>query len=248
VTPPSPAGGRERAVEARGLTRRFGAVPALDGVDLDIETGVIALLLGPNGAGKSTFLKLCATLLRPGGGRLAVLGADAGAGDRQALRRRVGFLSHRTFLYDHLTGRENLVFYGRLYGLADPAAAAAEALAQAGLTDRGDDAVRGYSRGMQQRLAIGRALLHGPDLVLLDEPFTGLDRDAADRLEERLRQERARGRTCLLASHDLISGARLADRVVILAHGRVVLDRPAAGLDGAGLEDLYRVALRGAAA
>ena len=248
MTPPSPPGGSRRVLEARGLTRRFGPLPALDGIDLGIEAGSSVFLLGPNGAGKSTLLRLCATLLRPTSGSLAIFGTDAGAADRAALRRRIGFLSHRTFLHDQLTGRENLVFYARLYGLADPDGAARTALAQAGLAARGDDPVRGYSRGMQQRLAIARALLHGPDLLLLDEPFTGLDRDAADRLEERLRAERGRGRTCLLASHDFVSGARLADRVVILAHGRVALDRAAAGLDAAALEALYRDATRGAAA
>jgi heme exporter protein A len=233
---------------ARGLTRRFGSLPALDGIDLDVPAGQSVLLLGPNGAGKSTLLRLCATLLRPTSGSLRLFGDDAGGEGRHRLRRRIGFLSHRTFLHHHLTGRENLLFYARLYDLRDPGAAADAALRQAGLAGRGDDAAGGYSRGMQQRLAIARALLHDPDLLLLDEPFTGLDRDAADRLEERLGTERSRGRTFLLASHDLAGGSRLADRVVILCDGRVALDRPAAGLDAAALETLFRRATRPAAA
>jgi heme exporter protein A len=240
VTLPAPAREGGTVLAARGLTRRFGPLPALDGVDLDVPAGQSVLLLGPNGAGKSTLLRLCATVLRPSAGSLRLFGEDAGGADRHRLRRRVGFLSHRTFLHHHLTGRENLLFYARLYALPDPAGAADAALRLAGLAGRGDDAAGGYSRGMQQRLAIARALLHDPALILLDEPFTGLDRDAADRLEERLRAERTRGRTFLLASHDLAGGLRLADRVVILRDGRVALDRPAAGLDPAALEGLLR--------
>ena len=225
------------AIRARALTRLFGPFPALEGVDLDVPRGECLAVLGLNGAGKSTLLRLCATLLRPSGGSLAILGGDAGA-DPQALRRRIGYLSHRTFLHDHLTGSENLLFYARLYGLEAPRDAARGGLERAGLAERGDDRVAAYSRGMQQRLAIARALLHGPDLILLDEPFTGLDRDAAERLERRLREEKRAGRTILLATHDLGPVVRLADRVVILAGGRVAADRPVAGLDAAGLDAL----------
>ncbi|MGH9749086.1 MAG: ABC transporter ATP-binding protein [Candidatus Polarisedimenticolia bacterium] len=225
------------AIRARRLTRLFGPIPALEGVDLEVPRGGCVAILGLNGAGKSTLLRLCATLLRPSGGGLAILGGDAGA-DPQALRRRIGYLSHRTFLHDHLTGFENLQFYARLYGLTAPREAARGGLARAGLADRGDDLVGTYSRGMQQRLAIARALLHRPDLILLDEPFTGLDRDAAGRLERLLREEKHAGRTILLATHDLGPVVRLADRVVILAAGRIAADRPAAGLDAAGLDAL----------
>jgi heme ABC exporter ATP-binding subunit CcmA len=233
---------RAPAVSAAALAKHYGPVPALDGLDLEIPPGQFVLLLGPNGAGKSTLLRLAATLLRPTAGTLRLLGQDPQGGDRIALRRRIGLLSHQSFLYDHLTGRENLEFYARLYGLSDAAREVARALEAAGLPDRGDDRVRGYSRGMQQRLAIARALLHRPDLVLLDEPFTGLDREAADRLQERLRAVRADGRTCLMTTHDFHSAAPFADRVIVLRRGRVAADRPAAGLDAAGLEALFRSA------
>jgi heme exporter protein A len=234
------ATGRAPAVLARGLSKHYGPVTALDGLDLEVPAGQFVLLLGPNGAGKSTLLRLLAMLLRPTSGTLRLHGADPSPSGAVSLRARIGLLSHHTLLYDHLTGRENLLFYARLYGLPDPRAAAAAGLETSGLAGRGEDHVGTYSRGMQQRLAIARALLHGPDLLLLDEPFTGLDRQSADRLHAILEGARDGRRTCLLATHDLAAGARLADRVVVLLDGRVAADRPAAGLDAAALEGLYR--------
>jgi heme exporter protein A len=230
------------AIEATGLAKRYGPVAALDRIDLTVPAGESVVLFGPNGAGKSTLLRLLAPMLRPSEGRLRLFGDDAGGGDAARLRRRVGFLSHQTFLYDHLTGRENLLFYARLYDLPDPERAAREALGAAVLSHRQDDRVSSYSRGMQQRLAIARALLHGPDLLLLDEPFTGLDRDSSARLEGRLREERRAGRTCVLATHDTGPGLRVADRVLALTDGRLVLDTQARGLDAARLDALLGAA------
>jgi ABC-type multidrug transport system ATPase subunit len=232
------------AIAARKLTRRYGPIPAVDDLDLTVPAGQFVLLLGSNGAGKSTLLRLFATLMRPSSGALELLGRDAGGAGRTALLGRLGYLSHSTLLYDHLTGYENLLFYGRLYGLEDPRRAAEEGIRAAGLAGRGSDLVCTYSRGMQQRVAISRAMLHRPDLLLLDEPFTGLDRDAADRLEERLGSERDARRTCIMATHDLGAGARLADRVLVLEAGRLVLDRPARGLGPGRLEVLLREATR----
>ncbi len=225
-------------VEARGLAKRYGPLAALDGIDLSVQAGQAIVLLGANGAGKSTLLRLLATLTRPSGGRLRLFGEEVVSSDAGRLRSRIGFLSHQTFLYDHLTGLENLLFYARLYGLPDPGRAAGEALDAARLSDRQEDRVGVYSRGMQQRLAIARSLLHGPEMVLLDEPFTGLDRESSARLEERLRQLRSAGRTCVMATHDLEQGLRVADRVLVLRHGRLELDAPARGLDSARLEAL----------
>jgi heme exporter protein A len=218
------------ALVARGLTKQYGPIRAVDGVDLAIPAGQSVALLGPNGAGKTTLLRLLATLVRPTTGGVLIHGRDPARGDAAPLRRRIGLLSHRTFLYDHLTGLENLVFYARLYGLAGAPAAARQALHGAGLDARGDDLVRTYSRGMQQRLAIARALLHRPDILLLDEPFTGLDREAADRLHATLSRARRDGLTCVMATHDLGAGLPHADRIVVLLAGRAVADREARGL------------------
>jgi len=225
-------------VEARGLAKRYGPLAALDGIDLSVPAGQAIVLLGANGAGKSTLLRLLATLTRPSDGRLRLFGEEVVPSDAGRLRSRIGFLSHQTFLYEHLTGLENLLFYARLYGLPDPERAAREALGAARLLDRQEDRVGVYSRGMQQRLAIARSLLHAPEMVLLDEPFTGLDRESSARLEERLRQLRSAGRTCVMATHDLEQGLRVADRVLVLRHGRLELDAPARGLDPARLEAL----------
>jgi len=232
------------AVAIRDLEKLYGPVPALDRLNLDIVPGEFILLAGPNGAGKSTLLKTLALLVRPNAGSIHLFGEDARRGDRTGLRRRIGLLSHQTFLYDHLTGSENLVFFGRLYGLEDPQGTAREAIRAIGLEGRGDDEVRTYSRGMQQRLAIARAFLHRPDLLLLDEPFTGLDADGSDRLEAHLRAVRDGGRTCVLATHDLPAALRLARRVVVLAAGGILADRPAAALPAAELEALVRAAAR----
>jgi len=227
-------------VAVRGLVKMYGGFAALDGVDLDIGPAESVLLLGPNGAGKSTFLRLVAMLQRPSGGTIRLWGEDPARADRTALRRRIGLLSHQGFLYDHLTAAENLVFYGRLYGLAMDAGRARAALAEVGLEGRRDDVVRALSRGMQQRLALARALLHDPGMVLLDEPFTGLDRHGARMLQAMLRARLDGSRTCLMVTHDFEPAIPLATRIVILAGGRVALDRPAAGLDAPGLDAIYR--------
>jgi len=228
-------------LSARGLQVRFGASIALDGVDLDLAPGERVLLLGPNGAGKSTFLRAAAGLVRPTAGRLSIFGADPWRGDRAATRGRIGLLSHQTFLYDHLTAAENLIFYGRLYGLGTARADARRALDEVGLADRADDPVRELSRGMQQRAAIARALLHAPGLLLLDEPFTGLDAAGRETLQRMLGDRFGdRQRVFLMATHDLAPALPLATRVVALETGRVTIDRPAAGLDAAGLESLVR--------
>ena len=234
------AAGRDTppAIEARGLSKRYGPLAAIDGIDLTVPVGQWVVVLGHNGAGKSTLLRMLATLLHPTGGNLRLFGAEAGRSDAAPLRRRIGFLSHQTFLYGHLTARENLEFYARLYGLADPEGAALEAIGAARLSHRQDDRVATYSRGMQQRLAIARALLHRPDLILLDEPFTGLDRESSSRLEDRLRQARGTGCTCVMATHDQGQGLRGADRVLGLSDGRLTLDAPSRGLDPSRLDDL----------
>ncbi len=221
-----------------GVSRHYGRRRALSRVSLQARAGEIIGLLGPNGAGKSTLLGVVATLVAPSRGR--VLYGDLPARELgAALRRRLGYLSHDLQLYPELTAGENLDFFARLYGDTRPADRVAAALAQARLTDRGADRVGGFSRGMRQRLALERALLHEPRLVLLDEPFTGLDERSVGDFAARLRGLRAAGRIVLLATHDLDIVDGLLDRAVVLRAGRTV----ALAEVGGSLRERYRAAV-----
>ncbi len=223
----------EAAVAARGLVKHFGGVTALDGVDLDVAGGSTLAVLGPNGAGKSTLLRLLAGLARPSAGRLTVAGERA---DRRAARGRIGLVAHTTFLYPALTARENLIFAGRLYRVPKPAARAARLLEDEGLARVAERPVGTFSRGMAQRLAIARALVHEPQVVLLDEPFTGLDSAAADRLAARLVRLRQEGRTSVLVTHEVRQAAALADQTIVLARGRVEHRASGAEIEAEALE------------
>lgn len=229
-------------IVARGLGKRFGRSVGLDSVDLDLAPGASLAVLGPNGAGKSTLLRLIAGLARPSAGTLEIDGVPA---HRSAARARVGFIGHATHLYPDLTARENLVFAGRLYAVADPAARAAELLAEESLEAAADRPTRAFSRGMAQRLAIARGLVHRPDVVLLDEPFTGLDRRSADRLAARIRALRERGCTQVLVTHDVHQVAGLCDAAVVLSRGRVAHLAGPGTLDTASIERAYQSASEG---
>lgn len=221
------------------MSRRYGRRRALARVSLTCRAGEVVGLLGPNGAGKSTLLGVCATLVSPTSGEVRYGGHGADElGD--GLRARIGLLGHDLFLYGDMTARENLEFFGQLYGVSDLDARVDEALGLAGLTDRADDRVSGFSRGLRQRLAFERAALHRPRLALLDEPFTGLDDTSTTRLADRLRALRDAGTIVLMATHDLETAEALIDRAVCLREGRV-LEIPAAA---APLRARYREALR----
>jgi len=206
------------AIEARGLEKRFGPIRALRGVDLEIAEGTLFALIGPNGAGKSTLLRLMAGLARQSAGSLTVAGESR---DRRRLRGRIGLLGHATFLYPELSVRENLRFAGRVQGVADPGARADVLLREHELGAFAERPARTLSRGLAQRAAIARSVVHDPPVLLLDEPFTGLDPAAADRLAGQLLQLRERGRTLVLVSHDVERATRLADRVGELRGGRL---------------------------
>jgi heme exporter protein A len=222
------------SVQVADVSRHFGRRRALANVTLTLRAGDIVGLLGPNGAGKSTLISLLATLAAPSKGEIRYGGETAnrlGPG----LRARIGLLAHDLYLYPELSARQNLAFFASLYGL-DVTAIVDRALAGAGLADRADDAVSGFSRGMRQRLALERSLLHRPRLVLFDEPFTGLDDRAVGAISERLRALAAGGAIVILATHDLDIADGLVTRVALIRDGRLVSDEPAA----AGLRARYR--------
>jgi len=202
------------------VSRTFGRRRALSKVSLTASAGTITSLLGPNGAGKSTLLSIAATLLRPTSGRV-YFGDQDGSEGNAALRSRIGMLGHDLYLYAELSAAENLRFFAKIYGLRDVERRVDAGLERAGLSDRRDDLVAGFSRGMRQRLALERALIHEPRLLLLDEPFTGLDEAAREALRTRLRSARASGAIVLLTTHDLAAITNLADASASLVDGRL---------------------------
>jgi heme ABC exporter ATP-binding subunit CcmA len=219
-------------------SRHFGRRRAVSRVTFEARSGTILGLLGPNGAGKSTMLAMLATLLRPSTGTIRYGAVDT-AMYGAALRARIGILGHDLFLYPELTARENLSFFAGLYQHANPRRAADDALARAGLADRADDPVSSFSRGMRQRVALERALIHQPRLALLDEPFTGLDDASASALVGRLQDLRHAGTIVILATHDLDLAEGLLDHAVFLRDGRMAEthDRPE------GLRSIYRAVM-----
>ena len=207
-------------IEVSRLVKRFGPKVVLRQLDFRVESGEFVALLGPNGAGKTTFLRILSSLSRPTLGSVSVAGYSL---PHQAanVRRRLGVVSHLPLLYGDLSAEENLLFYGRMYAVDKLPGRMDEVLEQVGLTNRRRDLVRTFSRGMQQRLAIGRAILHDPEVLLLDEPHTGLDQDACDMLDAALRQVAVRGRTVVMTSHDLSRVEDLASRFDVLARGTI---------------------------
>jgi heme exporter protein A len=230
-------------VEARGLTKVYGRQRALAGVDLTLRAGEATALLGPNGAGKSTLVGILSTLVSPTSGSVRYGGASPTADaepDDDELRGTIGVIAHESHCYGDLSGHENLVFFARLYGLDDARAAADALIARVGLRDAAHRPARTYSRGMLQRLAVARALVHKPRLLLADEPFTGLDRAGVALLADLLAEERARGCILVVVTHDFDAVGPLVDRVVVLARGRVAHDARRAGEP---LADIYRAAV-----
>lgn len=233
----------ELLIEARGLARRFAEVNALKGIDVDVRAGEAIAVFGPNGAGKTTFLRLLATLLRPSSGALNLFGKPLKDGGARA-RRQIGFLSHSSFLYPDLTPIENLEFYAGAFRVSDAGERVREVLNDVGLLGWRNRPVGTLSRGMEQRCALARALLHRPQLLLLDEPFSGLDVDSAAMLSSLLRRETARGATLLMTTHDLPRALELCSRGVILARGELRSDASLTGVGAAALEQMYTAATR----
>lgn len=225
-----------QAIEARDLTKAFGPVRALRGVSLEVPLGESLVIFGPNGAGKTTLLKILATLMRPTAGTLRLFGADPRADD--TLRRLIGVVSHHSYLYGSLTAEENLSFVARLYGLTDSHDRVQALLDAVGLWPRRHDLVRTFSRGMLQRLTIARALVHDPPLLLLDEPYTGLDRSACGVLTQLLDHLRGE-RTIVLTTHSIEQGLALADRMAILVDGAITYEGRDGLTDQRSVERIY---------
>jgi heme exporter protein A len=226
-------------IRVRKLIKRFGLKPVLRGLDFNVQRGEFVALLGPNGAGKTTFLRILASLSKPTLGEVQIAGYRL---PQQAayVRKTLGVVSHQPLLYGDLTAEENLLFYGRMYDLKDLHPRVAEGLSIVGLEGRKRDLVRQFSRGMQQRLAIARAILHDPEILLFDEPHTGLDQEAATMLDGVLEEVAAKGRTVVMTSHDIARSADLATRVDILSKGVIAASLQGDQVDPVQLPEIYR--------
>lgn len=222
-TPAPPA--LEVAMRAEALAKRIDDRTILADINFEIAAGSVVALLGANGAGKSTLLKILATLTSPSSGTLSLFGMSAHR-DAARVRGQIGLIGHQSMLYRDLTARENLIFFGRLYSVEQPRQRADVLLDAVGLGGRANDAVKTFSRGMTQRLAIARALVHRPKLLLADEPFDGLDAPSVADAEDILGQLQAAGRTIILVNHDIAQSLRLCQRAIVLRQGRIVIDRP----------------------
>ena len=229
-------------IEVKKLVKRFGIKTILRGLDFFVEPGEFVALLGPNGAGKTTFLRILASLSRPSMGEVMIAGYKL-PNEAAQVRARLGVVSHMPLLYPDLTAEENLQFYARMYGITNYAPRVTEVLEMVGLENRRKDLVGAFSRGMQQRLAIGRAILHDPEVVLFDEPYTGLDQDASEMLDEVLRSVAAKGRTVVMTSHDLARAEELATRFDILSRGVITASATHKELKKTNLLAFYKQAL-----
>jgi heme exporter protein A len=227
-------------LRAHKVTKSFGSFAVLKGVDLELHQGEFITLLGPNGAGKTTLLRILATLARPTSGTIEIGGIPLKEA-KSSIRGLLGVISHQTFLYEDLTPRENLRFYGKLYEVPDLERRIEELLVKVGLEKRANDRVRTFSRGMQQRLSIARAILHNPPVLLLDEPDTGLDRQAADMLQNVIAELATGGepRSVIMTTHNLERGLAMCDRIIVLANGRIAREAPAHELLPESLQNWY---------
>lgn len=229
-------------IRVKKLVKRFGLKTILRGLDFSVEPGEFVALLGPNGAGKTTFLRILSSLSRQSLGDVKVAGYHLPDQAAQ-VRAKLGVVSHLPLLYPDLTAEENLRFYGRMYGIGNMEARITEVLKMVDLEHRRKDLVRTFSRGMQQRLAIGRAVIHDPEVMLFDEPYTGLDQDASEMLDDVLRSVAAKGRTVVMTSHDLARAEDLATRFDILSRGVIVASTTHKQLKKTNLLTFYKQAL-----
>ena len=226
------------AIATKRLSKVFGNRRAVDNVSIEVPQGAFLSIFGPNGAGKTTLLRVLSTLARPSDGSAKLMGIDV-VENPDLAREHIGMISHNSMLYPDLTAEQNLLIYARLYGVVDPEARVLELLEAVELKHRRLDVVRTFSRGMTQRLAIARALLHDPDVVFLDEPYSGLDPHAVEIFDELIARQRE-GRTFVMVSHDLQKGFSMCTHALVLAKGRVVAFDEKGALDYDEFSELYR--------
>jgi heme ABC exporter ATP-binding subunit CcmA len=238
-----PPVGHQSAVEVANVGKVYGVRPVLRGISFSVPTGVSLALLGPNGAGKTTLLRALATLTTFTTGTASILGLDLRA-DAAQIRHIIGYVGHQPHLYDELTASENLLFFARMYGLPDGPRRTTELLERVGLRLKTSDRVRTLSRGQVQRLALARGILHDPAVLLLDEPDTGLDEDAAALLQTIINERQQRGQTTLFTTHQLDRALSLSTQSVVLVNGRLVYAGPAADLTPAEVRALYATSKR----
>ncbi|MCH7755485.1 heme ABC exporter ATP-binding protein CcmA [candidate division KSB1 bacterium] len=217
-------------IAVTGLTKTFGNLYALRNLSFSLNKGEFLTIFGPNGAGKTTLIRILSTITKASSGEIKI--ADLSfEDDSEKIRRQIGVIAHQTFLYENLTAEENLRFYGKLYDVENLSKKIETILSEVGLELRKKDFVRTFSRGMQQRLAIARAMLHEPSILLLDEPYTGLDQHASGMLTNWLNRLRSSEQTILMVTHDLEQGMELADRIAILVEGQLVFNQEQRGVD-----------------
>lgn len=226
-------------LEIRGLKKHFGLKPILRGVDLSVNAGERVALLGANGAGKTTLLRILAGLTRPGAGQIMLDGLNL-LQQTRAVRRKIGFVAHQPYLYDELTALENLLFFARMYALEQPQARAVELLQRVGLSKKARERAHSLSRGQLQRLALARALLHRPQLLLLDEAETGLDQEGLEVLNELLQEHRAKSGTILFTTHDLERAIERSDRIALLHQGRLAYQELMTSQEQQSIRQVYR--------
>ncbi len=225
-------------IVAEGVTKSFGYIQALRGVDLKIKKGEFVTVFGPNGAGKTTLIKLLATLTKPTSGKVSIANYDIKK-EPDKVRALIGVISHDPYLYGNLSALENIGFFASLYGISQPKKKAIQVIKQVGLESRMHDLVRTFSRGMQQRLAVARAIVHEPKILLLDEPYTGLDQHGARIFGDLLNWLKTENRTIVMTTHNLPEGLEVSDRVAILDGGKIIYESDARGIELTKFKEIY---------
>ena len=226
------------AIKIANLKRSFGHINALNGINLEVSQGSFLTIFGPNGAGKTTLIKILSTLIAPSSGKAYIHGTDISKCGEE-IRGKIGLISHNTFSYNNLNPYENLTFYGKLHGLSNLKSRIEELLKEVGLSHRIHDPVRTFSRGMQQRLSIARAMLNNPSVIFLDEPYTGLDQHAGKILTDILTKLHKAPNTILMVTHNLKKGLELCDQAAIVVSGKIVFQKPAVEIDPDEFEQIY---------